>query len=339
MIGYYVHHRGEGHATRAASIAAHLGEGRVTGLSSRPRPDGWGGEWVQLARDDGPGRGDAEPTAGGVLHWAPLGHAGLRARMAQLAGWVQVAAPELVIVDVSVEVAVAVRTMGVPVVVMGMPGDRRDAAHQLAFRLAEAILAPWPAWADVLGGGAPWRAKTHAVGAISRFDDRSPAEALPAGDRRRVLVLSGRGGTGLSAGELFAAEHATPDWAWTVAGPPSDAWVADPWPLICGADVVVTHAGQNAIADVAAARRPAIVIPQDRPHAEQHAMAGALRDADLATVCPAWPAADRWPELLAAAARRDGDRWTRWSTRVGGARAAEALEALIAGTEALCAPR
>ena len=94
--------------------------------------------------------------------------------MAQIAAWVATHAPRLMVVDVSVEVAVLVRTMGVPTVVMGMPGERDDRAHQLAYRLADAIIAPWPAWAPVFGGGAPWRAKTHAVGAISRFDGRRP---------------------------------------------------------------------------------------------------------------------------------------------------------------------
>ena len=150
MIGYYVHHQGEGHVTRAAAIAAHLHGTQVTGLSSRTRPDGWAGPWVRLERDDAPAPGDgADPAAGGVLHWAPLAHAGLRARMAQIAAWVAATAPRLVIVDVSVEVTVLVRTMGVPVVVMALPGARSDPAHQLAYRLAKAIIAPWPAWAEM----------------------------------------------------------------------------------------------------------------------------------------------------------------------------------------------
>ena len=214
--------------TRAASIAAHLGAGRVTGLSSHPRPGGWGGEWIELD-DDGDDGAAAEPTAGGALHWAPLRHPGLRERMGRIAAWVRDAAPALVVVDVSVEVTVLVRTMGVPVVVMGMPGDRRDAAHQLAYRLADAVLAPWPDWAEPLAGGAVWRAKTHAVGAVSRFDGRARDTPRPAlGGRRRVLVLSGRGGTELTAGALAAAEAATPDWAWTVLGPPGDRWIAGP---------------------------------------------------------------------------------------------------------------
>ena len=333
MIGYYVHHQGDGHVTRAAAIANRLGGEPVIGLSSRPRPDDWAGAWLQLARDDAPvARTDADPTAGGALHWAPSGHPGLRERMAQIAAWAATHAPRVVIVDVSVEVTVLMRTMGVPTVVMGMPGTRDDRAHQLAYRLADAIIAPWPAWAPVFGGGAPWQAKTHAVGAISRFDGRQPATA-PSGGSPRVLVLSGRGGTELTIDMLAAAERKTPKWAWTVLGPPSTRWVEDPWPLLCAADVIVTHAGQNAIADVAAAKRPAVVIAQPRPHDEQHATARALHQAQLAVVSPSWPAPEDWNTVLEAALRLGGSGWQRWSTGTGAEQAAAVLWDLA------CAPR
>jgi glycosyl transferase family 28 len=335
MIGYYVHHHGDGHVTRAAAIAACLGDEPVTGLSSRARPKDWVGPWLQLARDDDPpvDVSTVDPTAGGALHWAPSGHPGLRERMAQLAAWITTHAPRLIVVDVSVEVTVLARTMGVPTVVMGMPGVREDAAHQLAYRLADAIIVPWPAWANVLEGGAPWHAKTHAVGAISRFDGRLRHEE-PAHDvRPRVLVLSGRGGTELTLAALAEAERATPEWAWTVLGPPGTRWESDPWPLLCSADVVVTHAGQNAIADVAAARDAAIVIPQTRPHEEQRSTAAALRDARLAVVCARWPDSCDWPELLSLAAQRGGDSWGQWLSGSGAERAAGVLRELA------CAPR
>ena len=330
MIGYYVHHHGDGHVTRATAIAARLGE-PVTGLSSRPRPDDWLGPWLQLARDDEPAHG-VDPSAGGALHWAPTGHPGLRERMAQLAAWVATSAPRLVVVDVSVEVAVLFRTMGVPTVVAGMPGVRDDDAHQLAYRLADAILAPWPDWASVLAGGAPWQDKTHAVGAISRFDGR-PRVDPAAGGRPRVLVLSGRGGTEVTLDMLAAAGRGTPRWDWTVLGPPGTRWVQDPWPLLCGADVIVTHAGQNAIADVAAARRPAVVIAQPRPYDEQVTTARVLRDARLAVVPSTWPAAAEWSAVLDAAVRLGGRGWERWSSGAGAERAVAVLGALS------CAPR
>ena len=327
MIGYYVHHQGDGHLTRAGAIAQALPDEPVTGLSSRARPAGWPGEWVQLARDDdAPDRSD--PTGHGALHWAPVGHAGLRERMAQIAAWVATHAPRLVVVDVSVEVTLLVRTMGVPVVVMGLPGVRDDPPHQLGYRLADAILAPWPEWADVLAGAACWQAKTHAVGAISRFAGRPRSAPI----RRHVLVLSGRGGTELTLDDLAAAQAETPGWHWTVLGPPGTRWLADPWPVLCGADVVVTHAGQNAIADVATARRPAVIIPQPRPHDEQLTTANALDAAGLAVVCPRWPEGT-WASTLDRALALGGEGWERWSAPGAAERAAAVLRELA------CAPR
>jgi hypothetical protein len=324
MIGYYVHHQGDGHATRAQAIARRLGHEQVTGLSSRARPAGWQGPWLRLAGDDDPPV--AGHTAGGALHWAPSRHPGLRTRMAQIAAWVAARDPRLVVVDVSVEVAVFVRTMGVPTVVMAMPGERDDPPHQLAYRLADAIIAPWPEWADVWKGGTPWRAKTHHVGAISRFDEIRPSQVR--GDASRVLVLSGRGGTQLTVEALAGARRATPRTDWTVLGPPSARFEADPWPLLDRAGVVVTHAGQNAIAEVAAARRPAVVIAQPRPHAEQRATAAALRAAELAVVLPEWPAPPAWSQVLDAAVRLGGSQWKRWSSGSGAARAAQVLKEL-----------
>jgi hypothetical protein len=347
MIGYYVHHQGAGHLTRATAIAHELeGEEPVTGLSSLPRPAAWTGPWVQLERDDDPAAiSQADVTASGALHWAPAGHDGLRERMGQIAAWIMEARPRLVVIDVSVEVCVLVRAMGVPVVVVGLPGARDDAPHQLAYRMAAAILAPWPAWAHVLTGGESWMEKTHAVGAISRFDRRAHAyAAAPRPDRRRrVLVLSGRGGTQLTVAALAAAQLATPDWAWTVLGPPGDRWIEDPWELLCDADVVVTHAGQNAIADVAAARRPAVVIPQGRPYGEQRATARALGRAGLAIEASEWSAAPGWSALLSDAANLGGAGWTRWSSGHGARRAADAIrqvrDAASRPPERVCALR
>jgi hypothetical protein len=343
MIGYYVHHQGVGHLTRACAIAAHLEE-EVTGLSSSAPPTGWSGRWLRLARDD-ERRTSVEPDAGGALHWAPLGDDGLRERMAQIASWAAAARPRLVVVDVSVEVTVLLRTMGVPVVVVGMPGTRRDRPHQLAYRMADAILAPWPEGVpELLEGGEPWAQKVRAVGAISRFDGRETVAEGDGGGARRVVVLSGRGGSGLTRAELEAARAATPGWDWATLGPPEDRWVDDPWPLLCAADVVVTHAGQNAIADVAAARRPAIVVPQQRPHGEQRALARVLERAGLAAVEPTWPQPARWPALLEEAVMRGGAGWNRWSDEAGGgaARAAAVLAGIrVAGGDgvARCASR
>ncbi|MDQ3486049.1 MAG: glycosyl transferase [Actinomycetota bacterium] len=335
MIGYYVHHMGLGHLQQARCIAAHSCDD-VTGLSSLARPVDWVGDWVELPRDDADSRA-VDPTAHGQLHWAPLGDDGLRTRMAAIADWVHRAGPTALVVDVSVEVTALARLMGIPVASMVLPGTRDDAAHRLGWSLADMLLAPWPRdlSTQLLGGAETWAAKMLHVGAFSRFDGRR--RTAPGGDTRSVVVLRGCGGSSLRDQDLRDAEAATPAWRWTVLGGPAGRWVDDPWEILCSADVVVTHGGLNALAEVAAARRPAIVVPEPRPHDEQATTAAVLGSAGLVIAVTRWPAAHEWPALLAEA-ERSGSSWTRWSSGVGARRAADAIGSLAARDERACLP-
>ncbi len=323
MIGYYVHHQGQGHLTRAACIAAASSEDVVV-LSSlaAPAPPSPFADWVELPRDDADG--DRDATAGGALHWAPLDSAGHRARMAGIADWVTRAAPRLVVIDVSVEVATFVRLLGVPVVVMAAPGRRDDPVHQLGYRLASAILAPWPREVYDPAYLQPWTQKVTHVGALSRFDGR-PVSAPGGG--RRVLALFGSGGCEVSDAQLTSAQAATPGWSWTAAGGPA-SWTAQVWPDLLAADVVVAHAGLNVVAEIAAARRAAVLLPQPRPFDEQHETASALHAAGIVHAASSWPAAPDWAPLLEAAIGRGGAGWASWNAGSGAARAAEVLAGL-----------
>ncbi|MFD3869266.1 glycosyltransferase [Streptomyces sp. NPDC058623] len=330
MIGYYVHHQGRGHLHRAMCIAAHVEE-EVTILSSLPRPADWPGPWVPLPEDTADAPGD--PTAHGRLHWVPTHHPGHRERMGAVAEWIRWKSPALFVSDVSVEAATLARLMGIPVVVAAMRGDRQDEGHRLAYDLADALLAPWPSSLPEPGWPGHWYAKTVHTGGISRYDGR-PRPTPDSGtspSRREVVVMLGAGGAGVTAPQIQEAAWAAPDWAWTVIGGHRAPWVEDPWPVLCGATVVLTHAGQNAIAECAAARVPTLVIPQERPHREQHATARALGAAGLTTVRDAWPDPQDWPTLLAEAAARP-DRWTQWSPGDGAHKAARLLTDLARRT-------
>lgn len=341
MIGYYVHHQGAGHITRLQSIAGHLAE-PVWGLSSLPPPATWAGPWTRLARDDAPAGvsageacGDArqDTTAGGVLHWAPLGHRGLSDRMAQVAHWVATHRPRLLVIDVSVEVALFARLMGVPTVVVALPGRRLDRVHRLAYDSAAALLAPWPEGAHTRRWPASWTEKTWCVGGISRFDGRTPpastaarASAAARGTGR-VLVVWGSGGRSLDAAAVARSAAVTPGWEWLVRDPTTSP-AHDLWADLVGADVVITHGGQNAVAEVAAARRPAVVIAQRRPFGEQEATAEALTRLGVAIGLPVWPDPAQWPSLLERALRLGGEGWARWSTGRGAQQAATHLARL-----------
>ena len=160
----------------------------------------------------------------------------------------------------------------------------------------------------------------------SRADRRSPAprrRPLAAGDRQvrasgpRVVAASwsssGRGG-GHATAEA-QVERPRPRRAGLVLAVLGGAgeWCDDPLPLpSTRPTVVVVQAGESAVADVAARRRPAVVVPASRPFDEQTATGRAL-------AAGAWPCrveerfpASGWSARLAAVAALDGQAWRRW---------------------------
>lgn len=350
MIGYYVHHHGSGHLHRMRAITAHIDE-PVTVLSSLPCPEDFPGPdlprtWVQLERDDdgvdafGPAAGGADVTAHATLHWVPRHHAGLAARMARISDWVRDQRPRLLVVDVSVEVGLLARLCGVPVTVVAMPGDRTDPAHRLAYDQADLLVAPWPPGLEEVGpdparpgsGAWParWRDKTVWAGGISRYDDRVAAGSpTPASRQERTgLVLWGSGGSD-GAGWVEHLRRATPDWDWTVASPERPLTMEQVWDRLRSAQVVLTHAGQNSVAEVAAARTPAVVVADDRPFGEQRHTARRLRHLGLAATVDV-PSADGWADLpwtrlLDEAVALGGDGWKSWNDGLGAQRAAAAI--------------
>jgi len=323
VIGYYVHHQGRGHLHRAEALAAAVDD-EVTGLSSFDEPAGWRGPWVQLPRDD-TDPGPCDVTAGGQLHWVPRHDAGLRARSAAISAWIEEARPRVVVVDVSVEVAVLARLHGVPVVTVVLPGRRTDEPHLLGFRASSGLVlfAPGPASAHLPGLPADVASRVETVGAVSKYPPADPGAADPGSPH--AVVLNGQGGDPLTSLDADALRELAPGWRWTVLGGGA-AWVDDPSPVLRSADVVVTNAGQGAIADVAAHRRPAVVIPAERPFDEQATTAAVLDRSDLpALVLPSFPTAG-WPAILGRAAALDGTRWRHWYDGHAAERFAEVVD-------------
>ncbi|MCO8271624.1 hypothetical protein M1L60_13590 [Actinoplanes sp. TRM 88003] len=314
LTGWYVHHHGAGHLTRFRAVRPHL-PGEVVVFSSMPPPRSLppATTWMQLDRDDDGDPAGADPTVGGLLHWAPLGHAGHARRLATIAAAVADRRFDRFVIDVSVEVALFVRLLGVPTVVVTQPGDRSDDPHRLAYASATRVLAPWPAGVH----RSHMAGKIVEVGGISRFDGRT-REISP--DPGTVLVLGG----GVAESDLAAAAAATPGTHWQRAGGTASTWVDDPWEALQRAEVVVAAAGQNSIADLAAAGARAVIVPQPRPFDEQVATGRILTARRLAVVEPAWPGTGAWPAVLDRARSLRPD-WTQWEVSGAARRAADTI--------------
>ncbi|MFG6504505.1 glycosyltransferase [Microbacterium sp. P05] len=315
-VGWYVHHHGHGHLTRFRAVRPHLA-GPVVVFSSLAAPAHLPEDttWVVLPRDDGRFvAGDrevdprtADPTVGGMLHWAPLGHPGHRRRLTTIAQVSTERALDAFVVDVSVEVALWVRLLGLPAVVVTQPGERTDDAHALAYRAADRILAPWPEGMVASTALDAVRDKVTWVGGISRFAGRERTRTAVPGS---VLVLGSVAEPGAVTAAVANAEAA--GWRLQTVGGDASGWLDDPWDLLCASEVVISAAGQNSVADLAAAGSRAVVVPQERPFAEQLGTAAALAANGLAVVAPAWPGRDL-PALLARARALRPD-WTLWRT-------------------------
>ncbi|WP_150462173.1 glycosyltransferase family 28 protein [Nesterenkonia ebinurensis] len=333
MIGCYIHHQGLGHLHRSLAWAQQLGE-PVTGLSSLERPKQWPGPWVPLEPDwDPPPEAPVDPTVGGALHWVPAGHPGLRARMHRISEWIAQAEPELLVVDVSVEVALLARLHGVAVITVALPGDRRDDAHRLCYTVSSAVVGFWPATAEDILQRSDEGPQLHAIGALSRYD--AAAQPVPeahhtAPARPMITVLIGAGGGGISTQELAAVETAIPGTELCVLGGETGIWDPNPWTALAQADLVIVTAGQNSVAEVAASRTPAVVLAQDRPYAEQQHMHQGLHRGPWPVVTApreiASPGA--WRSTLQAAFELDGQDWAGWNDGQAAARFCELLQEL-----------
>lgn len=334
-IGYYVHHHGAGHRRRAAAIAAAYGEGMTL----------IGTDLIDVANavpcldlpDDRLAKGAFDGADGTIrpasLHYAPLHHRGVQARVARFAAWIAANRPKLIVVDVSVEVAMLARLASVPVVYVRLNGRRDDRPHRDAFDSALAMLAPFSDLLDDPAIPETVRAKTfHAPGILG------VSRPLPV-DPDSVLVVNGRGGNPADGAYWSAVAAANPGRRWRVIGPTLGSghvpdnlellgWVEDGDAEIAAAGTVVGGAGDGVVNAVLAHRRPFICLPEARPFGEQESKAKRLATLGAAIVPERRPAPKQWPTLLTAARQQPDRRPAALHARDGAQRVARWLERL-----------
>lgn len=290
-----------------------------------------------------------------TLHYAPLAVDGLRERMALLAQWMRDHWPCLLVVDVSVEVALLARLLGVPTVYIRQHGQRDDLAHLQAYACASALLAPWPAFmesfdqdspAQPANGRAAERAgivqRTQYSGWLSRYPQGRGATA----QRHRVLVIIGQGGTGIGTQQLHAMARACPQYRFRVMGlapggsadhhPPGPGnlldlgHVPEPFDELCLAEIVIGSAGDGVVGEVASLGCRYVAIAESRPFDEQSQQAHRLNTLGLAIGRQGWPDAEDWPQLLDQARALDPTRWLRGGPQAqSAAQAARIIEATL----------
>lgn len=344
-IGFYVHYHGMGHKRRTEAILRHLPIA-ATVLSSRTTCREWSGptltDVIELPCDNEGLNEEGLRSATDVpsLHFAPLWSPNVGSRVAAFTHWLSTAKPDVVVVDVSVEISMLTRLASVPQVVMRQHGDRSDPAHSNAYAAAHSLLAPFPKTMEDEITPRWVTEKTvylHGFGGRSESDRIEPPQ-MDGNRRRKVVFLFGRGGDTRRIDLLCQAAAALNRYDVVVLGKayrddsrqlPANlrifGWVDNVANHISEADVVVTAAGHNSVMELGRAGRPFIAIAEPRPFDEQLRKVAVLRREKLAIGLDHWPDPERWPSLIRKAHELDQSRWNSIFSIDGSKQAAEHL--------------
>ncbi|WP_201583434.1 hypothetical protein [Psychrobacter immobilis] len=156
-IGYYAHHHGSGHCRQADKLAALLPpklRSQMTVFTSLPN-DGYHFSAItdeqivrlsaedQLPEDVLLGRAGKywQPSS---LHYSPVGNRNVQMRSWQLLDEIRQRQIDLMIIDVSAEVAMLCRVASIPYLYVRLAGERDDIPHLNAFAGALGLLTPYP---------------------------------------------------------------------------------------------------------------------------------------------------------------------------------------------------
>jgi len=267
------------------------------------------------------------------LHYAPLNVQGQRARSALLTQFFHQTMPLLLVVDVSVEVTLLARLCGVPTLVVRQHGNRQDLPHQLAYQSAQWLLAPYPRLMQQ--PDAPWLAqKTVYTGGFSRYDAQPTASQTE--QAKHVAVLVGSGGTCIDLPFVAYLARQAPAWRFEAIGQLAGSaaeglpdnlvlhgHLDEPRTVLDRCWIILGNAGHNTVMEMASLKKRFIVVPEDRPFAEQRVKADLLAQLALAHVLQPeqlyqtyWPAlllrveaaAAAWPGIVSPAATAQAAR-------------------------------
>jgi len=317
-LGYYAHHHGSGHCRQIDKLAALLStEARqqltvFTSLTSDTYTFASINEAqvVRLPAEDERADDVLAGRAGqywqpASLHYSPVGNSDIQQRSHKILDTIYQRRIDLMIIDVSVEVAMLCRAASVPYLYVRLPGLRDDVPHLNAFAGALALLAPYPRTLES-AMTLDWLAKKtlyldfintqqknaqtyqdfikHLMQLIT--DEKALSSLLDDKNTPTIVtVIKGYGGHQAIDAKMPELRQLLPHAFIISLGPIDEdkrhyvniaADVNDVTPFIEHSDYLIMACGLNAVAQAYDYATPLVVLPDDRPHQEQEVMAEAL---------------------------------------------------------------
>ena len=200
------------------------------------------------------------------------------------------------------ELAIMVRGMGVPVVLVHLPGNvMNDPTQVFAHELADHIVAHFPS--SLEQANYQFAAKTYYSGYMSQYAGRE----LKRSNRsaiNNVTVLLGYDNYDVSVLKNITNDQ---DTQFTIIGNKLEydldkncillGPVKDVSEAIVG-DVVISAAGQNTIAELLSLNKRLVLLPEPRPYDEQGVHATVLANQHVALLAEETFSAEQWKNVL-----------------------------------------
>ena len=210
--------------------------------------------------------------------------------------------PKALYCDGVPELAIMARGMGVPVVLVHLPGNiMNDPTQVFAHELADHIVAHFPA--SLEQEDYQFTAKTYYSGYLSKFADRVMKRSNKE-DLNNVTILLGYDNYDVSVLKNITKDQNT---QFTIIGNKQDydldencvllGPVKDVSEAIVG-EVVISAAGQNTIAELLSLDKRLILLPEPRPYDEQVVHANVLADHNVALLAQEAFSPEQWKNTL-----------------------------------------
>ena len=313
-LGYYAHHHGSGHCRQIDKLAALLPVDAKSQLIvfTSLSPDDYSfssldkQQIIRLQTEDECADDVLKGRAGeyfqpASLHYSPVGNSNIQKRSHQILDTIYQHHIDLMVIDVSVEVAMLCRAASIPYLYIRLPGIRDDTPHLNAFAGALALLAPYPRLLEATMTPEWVGKKTLYLDFINTTQQKEltyhefirileKLNTLNLKDWEEdastiITVIKGYGGHKAIDMKLPELRRLLPNAFIISLGPINDdmrchvdiaAQVNDVTPFIQHSDYLLMACGLNAVAQAYDYATPLVVLPDDRPHQEQEVMAQAL---------------------------------------------------------------
>jgi len=298
MIGYYAHSHGSGHCVSGQYLAKNLDTEMTIFTSKNYNFSLHQNQVIYLDTED---QMEEEYSAAlknlpAYAHYLPKSHSGIKRRVAHLLNSIIERNINLLLVDVSVEVAALVRLASTPYLYCRMMGYRDDLPHTIAYNSAEMMFAFYPQVMESNIYFEKYGSKTFYLGFISQY----PVESKyfthsnmnePMG--LKISIITGQGGTKINESFINNVAAMLPECQVQIVGvlPEGKEFLPNVSPIgivenirkyVIESDVVIASAGMNLTAEVLALKNKFICIAEDRPYEEQISIVKKLVEAEVA---------------------------------------------------------